>query len=90
MQYYIPDFQTTPAEWQENAVFTLNEQGSQGARLRDGPGISGQTVIEIIWDDAKLIYLNSYVPDEFVNGLFWLRVESPTGTVGYVSSQLIE
>jgi len=88
--YYTADFQLTPADWQDNDVFTLNEQGRQGARLRDGPGIAGQTVIEILWDDAELIYLNDYVPDEFVNGLYWLRVESPSGTVGYISSQLIE
>jgi len=88
--YYTVDEPFVPTVWQENAIFTLNEQGSQGARLRNGPGISGQTILEILWDDAELIYLNAYFPDEYVNGLYWLRVESPSGTVGYISSQLID
>jgi hypothetical protein len=79
-----------PAAWQEEAIFTLNEQGRDGARLRDGPGISERTIIEILWDEAELVFLNAYVPDDYVRGLYWLRVESPSGTVGYISSQLIE
>jgi hypothetical protein len=90
---HVPAYEATnmltPADLQ-NATLSLNEQGSQGARLRDGAGISGQTIIEILWDDAELVFLNSYVPDEYVNGLYWLHVQSPTGMVGYISSQLVE
>lgn len=91
VHYYptAPENQITPADWQENAILTLNEQGKQGARLRDGPGITGQTIIEILWDDVQLTYLNMYVPDLYVSGLFWLRVQSPGGAVGYISSQLV-
>lgn len=90
LYYSPPDILFYPFEWRKYAVLALNEAGREGARLRDGPGISGQIIIEILWDDDTLIYLNKYVPDAYVNGLFWLRVQSPGGTVGYISSQLIE
>ncbi|MCL1884527.1 MAG: SH3 domain-containing protein [Defluviitaleaceae bacterium] len=79
-----------PEYFAENSVLALNEQGSQGARLRDGPGITDSTIIEIVWDDDELIFLNEYEPDVYVNGMFWLLVQSPSGTIGYISSQLIE
>jgi hypothetical protein len=82
--------QNAPFEMSDNAILTLNESGSTGARLHSGPGITGETILEILWDDATLLYLNENVPDEYVNGLFWLRVQSPDGTVGYISSQLVE
>ncbi|MCL2198675.1 MAG: SH3 domain-containing protein [Defluviitaleaceae bacterium] len=78
------------ADWRPNSVFTLNEQGRAGARLRDGPGITDQTIIEILWEDTALTFLNEYMPDTYVNGLYWLRVQTPDGTVGYISSQLIQ
>jgi len=94
--YEIPDRYyaagtVNPGAWPPGASINLflTEYGSQGARLRDGPGISGSTVIEILWDDAVLTYLHAYVPDENVRGLYWLRVRSPQGTVGYISSQLV-
>lgn len=88
--YPTPDAEFFPEAWAENAVLTLNEAGREGARLRDGPGIADQTIIEILWDDAELIFRNAYVPDTYVNGLFWLRVETPDGTVGYISSHLVD
>jgi len=92
MPYYIAESEIaiTPSDWDEDTVLILNEYGQQGARLRDGPGIAGQTVVEILWDDATLIFRNAYVPDEYVRRLYWLRVESPSGTVGYISSRLVE
>jgi len=80
-----------PAAWPPGANITLflTEEASLGARLRDGPGISGNRVIEIIWDNATLTYLHFFVQDEYVSGLYWLRVRSPEGTVGYISSQLV-
>ena len=81
-----------PAEWAigSSIILTLTEQGSQGARLRDAPEISGSTVIEILWDNAELLYLHSFTPDEYVNNLYWLRVRTPSGAEGYISSQLVE
>ena len=76
--------------WQEDSTFTLNEQGRAGARLRDGPGIADQVIIEILWEDATMTFLNEYVPDTYVNGLYWLRVRTTDGTIGYISSQLVE
>jgi hypothetical protein len=87
--YYPADDEAPTAAFEENAVFTLNDLGRDGARLRDGPGIANQTVIEILWHDATLLYLNEAVPDDAVNGLFWLKVQSADGTIGYISSQLI-
>ncbi|MCL2386295.1 MAG: hypothetical protein FWC89_01980 [Defluviitaleaceae bacterium] len=79
----------SPTNWQSSNL-VLNETGRQGARLRDGPGIADQTIIKILWDDASLIFLNEYTADTYVTGLFWLRVQSADGTVGYISSQLVE
>ena len=87
----IPDT-VTPDDWfiGDDIVFILNETGRLGARLHDGPGITGRTVIEILWDDVELVYLNYYRQDPYVDGLYWLRVLTPGDRVGYVSSQLIE
>ncbi|MCL1844141.1 MAG: hypothetical protein FWF79_10045 [Defluviitaleaceae bacterium] len=74
----------------EDALLSLNELGASGSRLRDGPGITGSTIIEILWDNDVLVYLNAFVPDAYVNGLYWLRVLSPAGTEGYIGSQLVE
>ena len=78
-----------PFEIGENAMLTLNDAGRQGARLHSGPGITDTVIIEMLWDDAVLIFQNAYVPDEFVSNLYWLRVLSPSGTEGYISSQLV-
>ncbi|MCL1845565.1 MAG: SH3 domain-containing protein [Defluviitaleaceae bacterium] len=89
--FYTPvDVLPAPADWAPGTTFALNEQGRQGARLRGGPGIDGQTVLEILWDDARFTFLGESVPDAYVNGLYWLRVETANGTVGYLSSMLIE
>lgn len=89
--FYTPvEVPPTPADWSANAVLALNEQGREGARLRDGPGIYGQTVLEVLWDDARLYFLGEYVPDAYVSGIYWLRVETADGTVGYISSFLVE
>ncbi|MCL2286004.1 MAG: SH3 domain-containing protein [Firmicutes bacterium] len=70
-------------------ILYLNELGQQGTRLRSGPGIADYTVIEILWDNDLLVYLYRSYPDKYEEGLYWLRVLSPTGTEGYVSSQLV-
>jgi len=70
--------------------FTLNESGASGARLRDAPSISQSTIIEIVWLDTVLLYLHQFVADDEVLGLYWLRVRTPSGTEGYISSQLVE
>jgi len=72
----------------EGALLTLNEMGKQGAMLRDGVGIEA-TIIEVVWGEDELVYLGRYAADEHVNGLLWLWVQAPSGTEGYVSSQLI-
>jgi len=76
-------------EWNpdESLVLYLNETGQQGTRLRSGPGIANYSVIELLWDNDRLVYLHSYYPDEETPGLYWLRVLSPSGTEGYVSSK---
>ena len=80
-----------PATWpvEYDIVLALNQQGAQGAFLRNGPGIAGYSVIEILWDNDQLVYLHSFEPDPYVAGLYWLYVLSPTGTDGFVSSQLV-
>jgi len=80
-----------PAAWPLNSeiVLYLNEVGAKETRLRSGPGIAGYSVIEMLWDNDKLVYLHSFYPDLYVRGLYWLRVLSPSGTEGYVSSQLV-
>jgi len=86
----VPQTPESPANWAENTLLTLNEQGRNGTRLRNGPGITDYTIIEILWDDDQFVYLNSFVPDSYVVGLYWLHVQTPSGTDGYVSSQLVE
>jgi len=80
-----------PSFWggDEHVVLYLNELGQMGARLRDGPGIRGYSVIEILWDNDQLVYLGDYQPDMYVEGLYWLRVLSPSGAEGYISSQVV-
>jgi len=94
----VPPPQTTyasdnidPSAWEESEIILqLNELGQSGARLRDGPGILDYNVIEILWDYDQMVYLHAFAPDSDVPGLYWLRVLSPSGTTGYISSQLVE
>ena len=81
-----------PSAWEEGEeiILHLNELGQPGARLRDGPGILGYSVIEILWEYDQMVYLHEFTPDPDVEGLYWLRVLSPSGTIGYISSQLVE
>ena len=80
-----------PAEWVSgNITLILNEVGRDGAWLRNGPGISGFVVVQVLWGDVVLEYLQFFVPDEYVNGLYWLRVRTPDGNTGYLSSSLVE
>ncbi|MCL2357736.1 MAG: SH3 domain-containing protein [Defluviitaleaceae bacterium] len=88
--YYDPaDVPTASPDWEANDVFVLNERGREGARLRSGPGIDGEIILEMLWDDAQLVFSGEYLPDAYVNGLYWLRVQTETGTVGYISSMLV-
>ena len=72
-------------------VLALTEEAARdGARLRNGPGITGTTVIEMLWGYDLLTYLDYYVHDPDVEALYWLRVRTPLGTEGYIGSQLVE
>jgi len=74
----------------EHIIFSLTEEaGSEGARLRDGPG-TDTTVIEMVFGYDLLVYLGYYVPDAGVDTLYWLRVRTSSGTEGYIASQLVE
>ena len=82
-----------PYDWEpgENIILVLNEEGRRhGVWLRNGPGITGFIVTEVLWGDVILQYLHYYMPDVYVNGLFWLRVRTPEGNTGYLSSSLVE
>jgi len=72
-----------------DVTFTLIDTDGVGARLRDGPGIAGFNVIEILAYDAELIYLDEYVKDDDIDGHYWLHVQSQSGMKGFISSQLI-
>ena len=80
-----------PAEWDAaNIVLMLNETGRSGAWLRTGPGISGFIVTQVLWGDVVLDYMGFYVPDDYVTGLYWIRVRTPEGNTGYLASSLVE
>jgi len=81
----------TPELWtvDTHIILYLNEQGQKGANLRNGPGIMEYSVIEILWDNDQVVFLHSFFPDTHVDGLYWLHVLSPSGTMGYLSSQLV-
>ena len=87
---YIPGT-LSPAGWGSGSIIlVLNENGRQGAWLRSGPGISGFVVTEVLWGDIRLVYRHYFVPDNYVSGLYWLRVLTPNGNTGYLSSSLVE
>ena len=80
-----------PAGWENGPIIlVLNEEGRNGAWLRSGPGISGFVVTQVLWGDVRLVYDNFFVADEYVQGLYWLRVVTPNGNTGYLSSSLVE
>jgi len=69
--------------------FALTEEASyEGARLRDSPGTES-VVIEMLFGYELLMYLGYYVPDEDVVALYWLHVRTPSGTEGFIASQLV-
>ena len=80
-----------PADWDlDEVALILNESGREGAWLRNGPGISGFIVTQVLWGDVVLEYLHYYVPDYYVNGLYWLRIRTPDSNTGYLASSLVE
>ena len=86
---YLPGT-VNPAEWEGSTSLVLNESGREGAWLRSGPGITGFVVTQVLWGDVVLEYLHYFVPDDHVNGLFWLRVRTPDSNTGYLASSLVE
>jgi len=80
------DYYTPGAE----IILVLNETGREGSRLRSGPGVANYTVLEILFDNDRLMYMRAYTPCAYEDGEFWLRVLSPSGTVGYISSVLVD
>ena len=49
-----------PAMLPPNTILTLSYHGQDGARLREGPGIAGYNIVEIIWGNIHLLYLNQF------------------------------
>lgn len=88
-ELYVPGG-ISPAEWEGRVILLLNEEGQNGAWLRSGPGISGFVVTQVLWGDVRLVYENYFVEDGYVRGLYWLRVSTPDGNTGYISSSLVE
>ena len=86
---YMPGT-VNPAGWDGDILLVLNEAGRGGAWLRNGPGISGFIVTQVLWGDVVLEYMEFYVPDDYVSGLYWLRVRAPNGNTGYLASSLVE
>ena len=93
---YIPEPIAPPTwlyegDWDElaNIVFKLTDHGQQGVHLRSGPGVDTYVIVEILWDNDRLVYLHSYYLDNNEDGLYWFRVLSPRGAEGYVSSQFV-
>ncbi|MCL2571328.1 MAG: SH3 domain-containing protein [Defluviitaleaceae bacterium] len=87
-----PPGMINPSQFPEGVQVILGltlEAGYDGARVRDGPG-TDSTVIEMLWGYDLITYLGHYVPDADMETLYWLRVRTPLGTVGYIASQLVE
>ena len=88
---YLPGM-VRPGLFPEGAQisFALTGNARDGARLRSGPGTADTVVIEMLWGDEILVYLNHYVADADVDTLYWIRVRSESGVVGYIGSHLVE
>lgn len=81
-----------PGQLPEGAQISLvlTVEAREGARLRSGPGTADTVVIEMLWGDELLVYLGYYVADADVDTLYWMRVRSASGTIGYIGSHLVE
>jgi len=77
-----------PEGAQVNMALTSDAQ-REGARLRSAPGTADSIVIEMLWGNETLVYLGYYVADADVDTLYWLRVRSQSGEVGYIGSHLV-
>lgn len=86
----IPNW-PTPSVWDDtvNVVLYLNETGANGTHIKNGPSLTHYSTIEILWDNAQLVYLHFFVPDADEAGVYWLHVLTPSGTEGYVDSRLV-
>jgi len=87
--YDFNDYTAAPFTLPEYASLRLNELGAGGARLRDLPCFADGRVIEMVWGNHVLTFLNELYADATVPGLYWLRVLSPEGLAGYIASYLL-
>ena len=81
-----------PGQFPDGAQISMALTGDaqvEGARLRNAPGTADSVVIEMLWGDETLVYLGHYVADADVDTLYWLRVRSLSGEVGYIGSHLV-
>jgi hypothetical protein len=92
-----PEFTYTPPTlspdemfWLDANILYLNDIGYDGSNVRDKPDGTDSIVVEIVWGTAVLEYLGEYYEDPNTPTMYWLKVRTAAGTVGYVSNRLLQ
>ncbi|MCL2708183.1 MAG: hypothetical protein FWF03_03605 [Defluviitaleaceae bacterium] len=85
------ELEIDPRRWGDGAelYFMLNEHGTDGANIRDLPSFRFGEIVDMVWGDMLLVYLNEFSRDVDNDDLFWLKVRIPSGTEGFISSLLL-
>ena len=87
----IPHRFPVPSSWPGNVLITLELHGTRSSNMFDQPSAVFGVLVETIWNDARLEYLNTYERDANNDAVYWLRVRSAlTGNEGYISSTMLQ
>jgi hypothetical protein len=88
--YVPPTLSPEEMFWIGKNVLYLNEFGVDGSNVRDKPDGLDSTVIEIVLGTAVLEYMDEYYEDPHTPSMYWIKVRTAAGTVGYVSNRLLQ
>jgi hypothetical protein len=72
----------------KQAKITLTERfKDEGANIRETPSLNGNIIDSLVADETAT-FLDEEKTDS--NGIKWLKVETSTGAVGWISSRIVE
>jgi hypothetical protein len=79
---------STNSTWiQSYSTASKNRFKDEGANIRETPSLNGNIIDSLVADETAT-FLDEEKTDS--NGIKWLKVETSTGAIGWISSRIVE